>query len=60
MQDRTLTYSYSVSVDGKEIGRAENKDPRVLKDVRVFAGTRFAPAADASYRHLVWENLIFL
>ena len=26
-------------------------------DVRVLAGDRFQPAADASYRNLVWENI---
>ena len=35
----------------------ENKEPRTFQDVRVFAGDNFYPAADASYRHLVWENI---
>ena len=47
---------YSVSVDGKEISRVVNKDPRTFQNVRVFAGTKSAPAADASYRNLVWER----
>ena len=37
-----------------------NKDPRTFQNVRVFAGTKSAPAADASYRNLVWENIIGL
>merc|ERR1719305_2168022 len=48
---------YSVSVDGKEIRRVENKDPRTFRDVKVFAGDNFHPAADATYRNLVWKNL---
>ena len=48
---------YSVSVDGKQIYRVENKDPRTFQDVKVFAGDNFFPAADASYRNMVWENL---
>ena len=48
---------YSVSVDGKEIHRVENEDARTFQDVRVFAGDKFYSPADASYRHLVWENI---
>ena len=28
-----------------------------FNNVRVFAGDNFSPAADASYRNLVWENI---
>ena len=28
-----------------------------FNDVKVFAGDNFAPASDASYKNLVWENL---
>ena len=34
----------------------ENKDPRTFQNVRVLAGDNFYPAADASFRNLVWEN----
>ena len=34
----------------------ENKNPRKFQDVKVFAGDNFYPAADASYRHLVWDT----
>ena len=57
MQDRTLTYSYSVSVDGKEIKRVENKSPETLKNVKVFAGDQVLSPSDASYRNLVWETI---
>ena len=30
-----------------------------FKNVKVFAGDNFYPAADASYKNLVWENLPF-
>ena len=35
----------------------ENKDPRAFKDVTVFAGDKFFPAADATYKNLIWENI---
>ena len=28
-----------------------------FNDVKVFAGDKFYPASDASYKNLVWENL---
>ena len=34
----------------------KNKYPRTFQDVRVFAGDNFYPAADASYRNLIWES----
>ena len=46
---------YSISVDGKEIHRVENKEPRSFQDVTVLAGNRFFTAADASYRNLTWD-----
>ena len=30
---------------------------RTFYNLRVFAGDNFFPAADASYRNLVWENI---
>ena len=35
----------------------ENHDPRTFENVTVFAGDKFYPAVDATYRHLVWENI---
>ena len=35
----------------------ENKDPRTFQNVKVFAGNNFFPAADVTYRNLVWENI---
>ena len=34
----------------------ENTNPRIFTNVRVFAGDKVKPAADASYRNLLWEN----
>ena len=48
---------FTVTINGKKVGSVENKDPRTFKDVKVFAGDNFHPAADATYRNLVWENL---
>ena len=33
----------------------ENKDPRIFRDVKVFAGDKFLPPADVAYRNLTWE-----
>ena len=32
-------------------------NPRTFNDVKVLAGDNSAPASDASYKNLVWENL---
>ena len=48
---------FIVTIDGNEFHKVENKDPKTFEDVKVFAGNNFMPAADASYRNLVWENL---
>ena len=34
----------------------ENANPKTFTNVRVFAGDKSKPAADASYRNLSWEN----
>ena len=34
----------------------ENTNPKPFTNVRVFAGDKVKPAADASYRNLLWEN----
>ena len=45
-----------ITIDGKEAHKVENKDPRIFKDVKVFAGDNFYKPSDASYKNLVWEN----
>ena len=44
-----------MTIDGKEIQKIENKDPRTFPNVRVFAGDKFLPAADVAYRNLTWD-----
>ena len=45
-----------MTVDGKQIWRQKNLDPRTFNDVKVLAGgDRYA--ADASYRNFAWMNL---
>ena len=44
-----------MTIDGKEVHKAENKDPRIFPDVKVFAGDKFLPAADVAYRNLTWD-----
>ena len=50
-------YHYTVSIDGKLIRSFPITKPRTFNDMKVFAGDNFDPAADASYKNLVWENL---
>lgn len=50
-------FYYIINVNGKQIHRVENKNPRTFKDVRVFAGNKFYPAADASYKILDWNTI---
>ena len=45
-----------INIDGKQIHKVENKDPRTFKDVKVFAGDNFHSSPDASFKNLVWEN----
>ena len=33
----------------------ENKDPGTFQDVKVFAGDKFLPPADVTYRNLTWD-----
>ena len=42
---------FTVTIDGREVHSVENTDPRTFTNVRVFAGDKFKPAADASYRN---------
>ena len=48
---------FIVTINGKEFHKVENKDPRTFQNVKVFAGNNFFPAADVTYRNLVWENI---
>ena len=45
-----------INIDGKQIHKVENKDPRTFKDVKVFAGDNFHSSLDASFKNLVWKN----
>ena len=44
-------------IDGKQIHKVKNSDPRTFDHVKVYAGDRFHPAADAEYMNLAWENM---
>ena len=44
-------------VDGKEVHKVKNSDPRTFRDVAVYAGDRFHTAADAEYMNMVWETM---
>ena len=47
---------FTVIIDGKEVHSVENPSPETFTNIRVFAGDNLKPAADASYRNLLWEN----
>ena len=47
---------YIITIDGREVHRVENTDPRMFQDVKVFASDNFHPAADVQYKNLVWKN----
>ena len=44
-------------IDGKQIHKVKNSDPRTFDHVKVYAGDGFHPAADAEYMNLAWENM---
>ena len=44
-----------MTINGKEVHKIENKDPRIFSNVRVFAGDKFLPPADVAYRNLIWD-----
>ena len=46
-----------MTIDGKEVHKIENKDPRTFPNVRVYAGDKFLPSADVAYRNLSWDNV---
>jgi len=47
---------YTVTIDGKQIHRVENKQPRTFTDVKIFAGPSWN-VADGNYRNLVYETI---
>ena len=47
---------YTVTIDGKQIHRVENKQPRTFTDVKIFAGQSWN-VADGNYRNLVYETI---
>ena len=47
---------YTININGEEIKNVENTNPQTFKDVKVFAGEKFTPACDASYKNLNWKN----
>ena len=48
---------FLVKIDGQEINRQENYDPRSFDDVRVYAGDSFNDPANARYKNLQYENI---
>ena len=48
---------FAVTIDGTQIHQVFNADARTFRDVEVFAGDYFHPAADASYKNFIWHNL---
>ena len=44
-----------MTIDGEEVHKIENKDPRIFPNVKVFAGDKFLPPADVVYRNLTWD-----
>ena len=44
-------------VDGKQVHKVKNSDRTTFRDVKVYAGDRFHPEADADYMNLEWENM---
>ena len=44
-------------IDGKQVYKVKNSDPRTFDNVKVYAGDRFHPEADADYMNLEWENM---
>ena len=48
---------YAVTIDGKLIHDIPLLNPVTFHDVKVFAGDKKNPPADASYKNLFWEKL---
>ena len=52
-----LQVTFIVNIDGSPVFSVENTDPREFDNVKVFTADNFQPAANASYRNLVWNKL---
>ena len=50
------SYHYNVKINGDEAKNVVNSRVELLEDVKVFAGDKFHPAADATYKNLIWES----
>ena len=48
----------SLTIDGRKVHSIENTNPKAFPNVTVFAGDNLKPAADASYRNLLWESFL--
>ena len=46
-----------VKIDGKEINRLENNDPKSFENVRIYAGDSFNDPANASLKNLKYEKI---
>ena len=46
---------FTVTIDGRVVHSNENTNPKTFTNITVLAGDK-KPAADASYRNLLWEN----
>ena len=46
----------TITINGIDVHSIENTNPKTFTNIRVFAGDKSKPAADASYRNLKWEN----
>ena len=47
---------YTIMVDGKQVHKVKNSDPRTFDKVKVYAGDRFHRPANAAYMNLAWET----
>ena len=52
----TFKVYYTVTIDGKQVHRVENKQPRTFSNVKILAGPD-TNVADANYRNLMYETL---
>ena len=48
----------TLTIDGRKLHSIENTNPKAFTNVTVFAGDNLKPAADASYRNLLWESFL--
>ena len=48
---------YTVTIDGKLTHNIPVLNPMTFNDVKVFAGDKKNPPADASIKNLLWEHL---